>query len=257
MKSWLYAAIPAVAFALVISNAFYGHSVFAANHPEDISKFSVYVRLQPEWDSHPANLLFEVTTVWNNAGAPSRDPAAPQAEHNYNRLLFVGDRSAVELRHSFDGCQSSWQPILYRYGIDMLRNQLDALRGADISGHPYAVMYPDIAGVMQSDYADGYVQFVPVCSSGNDSSYQYSVRSNDPDLALSVFLVPDRSLYEMFVDEPFDLEPYAGDCRGEAYASFSGECAGVPPDGGLLIWVPDDLSLALTKITVNVREVPG
>lgn len=257
MRTWLYVAIPAVAFALILSNAFYGHHVFASSHPENISKFSIYVRLQSEWNSHPGNLLFEVTNVWDDTGALTRTgDSTEQDGHNYNHVKSIGDRPFVELKHSFDDCRGDWQPVLYRYGIDMLRNQLEALGGADISGHPYAVMYPDRPGPAPPTYVSGYVQFVPACSPKDVASYQYSVRSNDPNVILSVFFVPDQALYEQFIRDPFDLgESYAGQCMGEAYASFSGTCTGVPQGGGLLIWVPDDLDMALTKITVNLREV--
>jgi len=262
MKIRLYVLVPAVAFALILANAFYGHSIFASNHPEDISKFSIYVHLQPEWDSHPGNLLFDVTNVWNNEGSFDGvyydELSSPPAldGHNFNRLQHVGDRSFVELKHRFDDCQSNWQPILYRYGIDMLRNQFDAFGGADASGHPYAVMYPNSPGSNLFDHSTGYVQFIPICSSQETTSYQYSIKSNDPDLALSVFFVPDQKSYERFIQNPSPIEPtYGGECAGESYTSFSGKCENVPQNGGLLVWVPDDLELALTKITVNLREI--
>jgi len=258
MKTRYYAVIPSAALLLILSNAFYGHSVFSMNHPEEMAKFSVYVRLQPEWDSHPGNLLFDVTNVWNGPDGPDGiyhdGPDSPPLDaHNYNRLQHIGERSFVELRHRFSDCQINWQPVLYRYGIDMLRNQFDALGGADISKHPYAVMYPSRPGPGPHDLSDGYVQFVPICTSKETASYMYSVRSNDGDLQFGAYFVPDYSEYSRFVQDPSSVAAYPG-CAGVFY-SFSGTCEGVSKDGGLLIWIPDDLDMALTKITINLLEV--
>ncbi len=262
MKIRFYVIIPAAAFVLVLSNAFYGHFIFEASHPGDISKFSIYVRLQPEWDSHPGNLLFDVTNVWNNTYPSDAvyydelSPAPGLGGHNSNQLRYIGERSFVELRHRFDDCKSNWQPILYRYGIDALRNQFEAFNGADVSGHPYAIMYPNVPAPGPHDHSTGYVQFIPICSSQETTSYRYSVKSNDPDLALSVFFVQDSGPYERFASSPSPIgHDLAQGCRAEAYTSLSGRCEGVSRDGGLLVWVPDDLDLALTKITVNLQEV--
>ncbi len=262
MKARPYMLIPAAAFVLVLSNAFYGHYIFEASHPEDISKFSIYVRFQPEWNSHPGNLLFDVTNVWRNmdssdavyydelSSAPALD------EHNPNQLRYIGERSFVELRHRFNDCQSNWQPVLYRYGIDALRNQFEAFGGADVSGHPYATMYPSVPGSGTYDHSTGYAQFIPICSSSETTSYRYSVKSNDPDLSLSVFFVQDGKPYEEFASSPSPIEhDFAEGCHAETYASLSGLCENVSKNGGLLVWIPDQLDLALTKITVNLQEI--
>ena len=269
MRAWIpAAAIPAAALALVLLNALYGHLAFSSSHPEDIAKFSVYVHLRPGWESHPGNLLFDVTNVWNNRAGPGgggvyygEAPAPPPDPHNHNRLEYAGDRPFVRLEHRFSDCRDNWQPVLYRYGIDTLRNQLDVAAGrAHPPDHPYAVMYRSEAGRGGAGPSQGgYAQFVPVCSSsGTTTSYEYSVRSNDAGLSFDVYFVPDRSGYEGFArDGSSDsIEAYPGEgCSGRGYTSFSGRCEGVSVDAGLLIWIPDDLGLALTKVTVNLREV--
>ena len=270
-----YVIVPAVALAVIMANAFYGHAVFSVGHPEDIAKFSVYVHFQPEWNSHPGNLLFEVTNVWNNPskseGEYYGDAAGPAGSDVYgpgdnrNRLMHAGERGFVVLMHRYSDCQINWQPVLYRYGIDTLRNQFKAMGGADISGHPYAVMYEDRPASGDTtkgrDLSGGYAQFIPVCSANKTTSYEYSVRSNDRGVAFDAYFVPDRSDYDLFLEDPgsvgYTIPHYAGEgCAVMRHTSFSGTCHGISGEtGGLLIWVPDDLELALTKITVNLREL--
>lgn len=263
MKTRLYILIPAAAFALILLNALYGHWAFSASYPEDIAKYSIYVHLQPEWKSHPANLLFDVTNVWDNTGESGEiyydelSSPPPLDDHNYNRLQSINGRTFVELQHRFSDCQSNWQPILYRYGIDTLRNQFEVAAGATVAGHPYALMYQNHSQGSPDGYnwQEGYVQFVPVCSSHETTSYAYSVRSGDSGTAFDVLFVPAVSEYFKFTRNSSSFEHYPG-CSGRSYTSFSGTCDDVSQDAGLLIWIPDELDLALTKITVNLREIP-
>lgn len=244
----LYAAAPAAAFLLILANALYGHSVFGASHPEAISKYSVYVHLQEGWQSHPGNLLFEVTDVWSGEGVDlyyeSGQPP-PLDEHNFNRVGSVGGKGFVELKHRFSDCRASWQPILYRYALDTVRNAYESAGGASIP-HPYAPMYPDVAGPAPASAAR-YAQYIPVCGGG---SYEYSVRTDDASAPLDVAFVRGAP------GEAARGSPgaYEG-CGAESRISFSGRCDGAA-GGGLLVSVPDSLGRALAKITVNLREVP-
>lgn len=246
----LYAA-PAVAFALILANALYGHSVFGASHPEAISKYSVYVHLQEEWESHPGNILFEVTDVWDGDGVDVYYEAAeppPLEEHNYNRVGSVGGMGFVELKHRFSDCKASWQPILYRYALDTVRNAYEVAAGAS-APHPYALMYPD-SGASAPPAAARYVQFIPVC--GDGASYEYSVRTDDPAAPVDVAFVADAAgVGEASAGLPVP-GAYEG-CGAQSRVSFSGRCDGIS-GGGLLVAVPDSLERALAKITVNLRE---
>ena len=246
----LYIA-PAVAFLLILANALYGHSVFGASYPEAISKYSVYVHLQEEWQSHPSNILFEVTDVWDGSGVDVYYEAAeppPLEEHNYNRVGSLGGKSFVELKHRFSDCKASWQPILYRYALDTVRNAYEVAAGAS-APHPYALMYPDVVGA-ESEASTRYVQFIPVCG---DGAYEYSVRTDDSSAPLDVAFVADASGIEEAAAGLPVPGAYEG-CGAQSRTSFSGSCEAAS-GGGLLVSVPDSLGRALAKITVNLREI--
>ena len=247
----LYAVAPAAAVALIMANAFYGDAVFGAYHPEAISKYSVYVHLQDGWASHPGSLLFEVTDVWGGRTARAHHGAPP--EHNYNRVGSMDGRGFVELRHGFSDCGADWQPILYRYGLDTVRNAYEAAASGARWDHPYALMYPDVPAARAGD-APRYAQFVPVCGEG---TYEYSVRTDDPAAPVDVSFVhgarPGSGPGGGGPGAPGGA--YEG-CSAESHVSLSRRCGGIAAGGGLLISVPDVLDRALTKITVNLREVP-
>lgn len=261
MATKFYIIIPAVAFILILANAFYGHGVFSSTHPEDIHKYSVYVHFPPEWLSHQSNLLFDVTVIWNNVDDSEgiyyeQLSTSPLDAHNYNQVQYIANRSFVELKHGFNDCSSNWQPILYRYVIDSIRNQFEMIQGAYIAGHPYMLVYPDVASSKQHDISSGFVQFIPICSSTPSASYQYSLTTNNDDVSFDVFFVDDVSVYQKFIENPGPIDHYTDDgCFGTSYTSFSGQCNDVSKDSGLLIWVPDDLRGALTKFTVNMRQL--
>lgn len=249
----LYAAAPAAAFLLILANALYGHAVFGASHPEAISKYSVYVHLRDGWASSPGSVLFEVTDVWSGEGVElyyeSGQPP-PLEEHNYNRVGDIGGREFVELKHRFSDCRASWQPILYRYALDTVRNAYEAAGGAT-AAHPYALMYPDVAGAAAGAQAR-YVQYVPVCGGG--PSYEYSVRTDDPSAPVDVvFARSGEGLSEAARGAPVP-DAYEG-CSAASRISYSGVCEGVS-GGGLLVSVPDSTGRALAKVTVNLRELP-
>ena len=129
--------------------------------------------------------------------------------------------------------------------------------GATVASYPYALVCRNHLQYSPDgcDWQDGCVQFVPVCSSHETTSYAYSVRSGDSDTAFDVFFVPAVSEYFRFTRNSSSFEHYPG-CSGRSYASFSGACEGVSQDAGLLIWVPDDLYLALTRIAASLRGIP-
>ena len=260
MKARLYVLILSAAFVIILLNALYGHWAFSVVHPESIARYSVYVHLQPEWRSYPASLLFEVTNVWGNGSSTAAEYYELSAEsdsHNYNQIRKIWDREFVELKHRFSDCGLNWQPILYRYALDSIQGQFDAASGAAVSDHPYAVMYQN--RTLEDHGADrrsGYLQFIPACSSVQDASYQYSVRTQGAEIPLDVYFVPDAASYDMFIEDPGSPFHYPG-CSARLHTSYSGSCSGISPGSGLLIWVPDELELALTKIIVNLREVPA
>lgn len=260
VRARLYAVILSAAFIIILLNALYGHWAFSAVHPESIARYSVYVHLQPEWRSYPASLLFEVTNVWGDgSGADGEYYELPDESdsHNYNQIREIWDREFVELKHRFSDCRLNWQPILYRYALDSIQGQFDAASGAAVSDHPYAIMYQNhTLADTGADRRSGYLQFIPACSSTQNASYQYSVRVQGAEIPLDVYFVPDASAYDRFVEGP-DSPPHYPGCSAILHTSFSGSCSNVSPGSGLLIWVPDDLELALTKITVNLREIPA
>ena len=129
MRGVLYAVIPAVVLGLVVANAFYGHVLFGYAYDRAINKYSVYVHLQPGWESHPGNILFDVTNVWSGpaaaaadagsgeSGAAARPPdsvdpddLSPLTSYNRNQLQHQKSKPYVELRHEFQRLRDAVAP---------------------------------------------------------------------------------------------------------------------------------------------------
>lgn len=270
MKKAYYAALPIVAFVLILSNALFGHLLFGLPYGQDINKYSIYVHLQPEWDSYPGNILFEVTNVWSNPdpGSDERshslDPSdiSSLTDYNSNQLQEQRGKSYVELRHEFSNCETNWKPILYRHAIDSLRNGIGRLQGTELGDDPYVMRFPNAPGPghgaqeHREALGRGYVQFIPACISGDGASYDYAVSVNDPDVGFDVFFVPSGDGLAGYL-ESGDPRPYPGEgCSGENYSSFSGTCEGVDRGSGLLIALPDGLDQSLTRVRVSMHERP-
>ncbi len=152
MRGILYAVIPAVVLGLVLANAFYGHVLFGYAYDRAINKYSVYVHLQPGWESHPGNILFDVTNVWSGpaaaagegsgeSGAAARPPdsvdpddISPLTSYNRNQLQHQKSKPYVELRHEFSDCETQWRPIPYRYAADAVRGWSEVASGVQAGG---------------------------------------------------------------------------------------------------------------------------
>jgi hypothetical protein len=73
-------------------------------------------------------------------------------------------------------------------------------------------------------------------------------------VGFDVYFVPSIQEQDNY-DQNKKFQYYgAGQCSGKNYASFSGTCYDVGKDSGLLIVIPDSLSLPLTKIDVWLYE---
>lgn len=259
----LYAAVPAAAFVLVLSNALFGHLIGAGDAEQVANRYSVYVHLQPGWESHPRNVIFEVTNSWYRApgGEEDSEGEGGSATYNENRLLSAGGKEYVELRHGFSECRDEWQPILYRRAIDAVRHEIEYLQGGQLGIDPSVSMYPSVPneayGGAEHDelMRSGYAQFVPVCTSAESATtYDYSVRTDAGGIGIDAYFVTSGQQRAAYYGEGA-FEPLGGrGCSASNMRSFSGSCHGVPPGGGLLLVLPDALDQSVTKVTVNLYE---
>ena len=267
MKTIFYFIIAGIAFGAILSNALFGHLLYDSPYDQDINKYSVYVHLKPEWRSYPGNILFEITNVWSNpdpeADTFNYDPSVEASlvtDHNYNQLQFQNQKSFVELKHEFSDCESSWKPILYRYAIDSVRSNLDSAQGKQINNDPYVQIFPDIPNE-KYDLAEhqeltkqGFVQFIPICTAKQTTSYDFSVSTNDDSNGFDVYFVDSKNQLDNYLkNESFSFYTH-DDCYAINHQSFSGTCSNVGSDAGLLIVLPDNLKLSLTKVRINIHE---
>ena len=261
MRSKLYFVIPIVAFLLILSNAFFGHLIFGSPYDQDINKYAVYVHLQPEWNSYPGNILFDITNVWSNPDPKSDaksyaiDPSdiSTLTSYNSNQLQHQNDKSYVELKHEFSNCESNWKPMLYRYAIDIVRSKIELAQGTQLNDDPYISVFPNVE-VEKQIATTHYAQFIPICTSKETTSYEYSVSINDKNAWFHVYFVHSEDQLENYLNsDTFNYYSQDG-CSAHNYQSFSGECSNVGKNSGLLIVIPDNLDQSLTKIKVNLHE---
>ncbi|MDH3766331.1 MAG: hypothetical protein OER82_11065 [Nitrosopumilus sp.] len=265
MKKIIYVILPVCVFCIIFVNAFFGHLLFVSETEHVTNKYSVYAHLQPEWNSDSKNIIFEVTNSWykldreNNANYVMN---ADVKKYNTNQLQNVDGKSYVELKHEFSDCQEEWQPMLYRKVVDTVRHEIEYAQGKQLSVNPEISVYPDIDNKnydnskQQLKIKNGYVQFLPICTSNDFTSYDYSIKTDNDDVGFDVYFV--KSLQErtdFFLDEKsFD---YYDDqnCFGQNKQSYSGTCKNTSKNSGLLVVMPDELNPWITKFTVNLYEV--
>ena len=270
MKKIFHVIIPVFLVSIILVNALFGHLIFDFASGLDINRFSTYIHFQPEWESHQKNILFEVTTVWNkpestgDVNDPYYDPTLEiqgNTEYNPNELKFINNKPYVELKHEFSDCINSWKPLSYRHIIETLGHKMDNWAGLQVNSDPYYVIYPEIKNSnydiieQKKKLEQGYSQFIPICTSSENTSYDFSVKINDENIGFDVFFIPDPKERENYFENFEDFSYYQEDgCYGHNLRLFTGKCENVSKDSGLLIIIPDELKLSLTKITVYLHE---
>lgn len=263
MKKILYIVFPILAFLLIFVNTFFGHLIFSSETQQVVNKYSVYVHLLSEWQSDSKNIIFDVTNSWHKSDQASDEDHvfnAESKEYNTNQLHEINGKSYVELKHEFSECHEEWQPMLYRKAVDTVRHEIEYMQGKQLSTDPSTSVYPDIENrnynnlEQQSKIKNGYMQFIPICTSKEVTSYDYSVKTDNKDLGFDVYFVSSSKQRENFGNSDFDSYTEPG-CFGQNKQSFSGTCKNIKKDSGLLLVFPDELKPWTTKVAINLYEI--
>ena len=213
--------------------------------------------------------MFDVTNVWSNPD-PNSDARSfsinpydisELTDYNSNQLQYQNNKSYVELKHEFSNCDSNWKPMLYRYIIDGLRNKIEIAQGSQLNDDPYVSLVPNVINseydelTQQKLVKDGYVQFVPICTSLDSTNYEYSVSINNSKVGFDVYFVPSVQEVSRFLNgESFSFYENEG-CLANNFRSYSGICQNVSQDSGLMVILPDNLELSITKIRISLHEL--
>ncbi|HUU47250.1 MAG TPA: hypothetical protein VMW55_00545 [Nitrosopumilaceae archaeon] len=260
MKKIFYGIIPVVTILIILMNMLYGHTLIASASEEVANKYEVYVHLQPDWNMPQKNILFEITNSWYNTDSSKTTFEKNVFNHNYNELQYLGDKSYVELKHDFSDCQDEWQPMLYRKAVDTVRHEIEFFQGKQLNPDPEISVYPDIEnksydGVEQQlMIIDGFSQFIPICTSKEHTSYDYSIKTDSNNVGFDVYFVSSVDERNHFHNSE-NFEFYTSDgCFAKNKKSFSGSCDNVGNVSGLLIVIPDVLDRPLTKVFVTLKE---
>lgn len=263
MKKILYVALPILAFLIIFVNAFFGHLIFSSASQQVVNKYSVYVHLLSDWNSDSKNIIFDVTNSWHKSDKNANENYvfdAASKEYNTNQFQEINGKAYVELRHEFSDCQEDWQPMLYRKAVDTVRHEIEYVQGKQLSADPEISIYPDIDNKIynnseqQLKIKNGFVQFFPICTSKEITSYDYSVKNDNKDLGFDVYFVSSSKERQNFASSEFDFYTDLG-CFGQNKQSYSGTCKNINQDSGLLVILPDELKPWTTKITVNLYEI--
>ena len=259
MKTIFYIIFPIVAFLLILTNAFYGHLLFASHTDHVANRYSTYIHLQPEWNSGSKNIIFDVTNSWYKSDSNKPSDVDISKTYNSNQIQYINGKSYVELKHDFSDCQQEWQPMIYRKAVDVVRHEIEYMQGGQLNADPDISVYPDIENSkydksqQQIKIKDGYAQFFPICTSKDTTSYDYSIKTDNSDVGFDVYFVPSPLERDNFSNNDFNYYKNEG-CFAQNKQSYSGTCNNIKKNGGLIVIFPDELNPGVTKVTINLYE---
>ncbi|MEM3064789.1 MAG: hypothetical protein QW177_05390 [Candidatus Nitrosotenuis sp.] len=239
--------------------SYYVASAFVLQQ-QAINKQSVYVHLQQEWKSYPSNIVYDVTNVWTqteNRQLSAQARLQMAKETNVDELRYVHGKSYILVQHDNTNCHDVWEPHYARFGADVIRHQVEYLAGMQQSPDPNINMYTPTPSKQdkkehEEQIKTGYSQFIPVCTDKETTNFDYAIRINDDAVGFDVYFVPSAEEKKNY-DEGKNFTFYDG-CFATNYARFSGTCNNVHKNAGLLIVVPDNLSVPLAKFDVWLYE---
>lgn len=244
MKVIVYVILVVVAFTAILLNALYGHHIYGSPHEQALSKYSIYIHLDSQ--STSANILYDVTISWD--GTPLQNDTM---QYNSNSVQDIGGRQVVSLRHGFSDCQIGWSPPLYRYGVDLLRSNINYIQGTQLNQEPYTPIFADVEGTAQYIKSVGHVQFIPICTDAESTSFRYSVLT---DALFDVYFVSSEEHLHNYLEHSDEFDAYSG-CHALNRHSHTGFCNNVDPHSGLLIVLLENSEQVLTQVSVNLHEI--
>ena len=232
-----------------------------------LNKYYNYVHFQPEWNSYPRNILFDITNQWirdnskkidfENESKKNYQKPHQGAQQRTNQLQYIDGKSYVEVKYDYIDCSYQW--IHYaKYGTDIIRSHFDYLAGirTDADNFTSFTKIPgsDNEQSFASKLEKPYSQFIPICTSKEHTSIDYGVRIDDKELGFDVYLVPSiNERYNFHYNKSAFVHYEDTGCSAKNYQSYSGTC-NVNKDGGLLIVIPDEFQRSLTKVTIKIKE---
>jgi hypothetical protein len=217
-----------------------------------LNEYSNYVHFQPEWKSYPRNLIVDVSTTWERqiiAGSGEKsDISKHGAKQRQNSLQYVNDKPIVAVQYDYRDCQSQWFHYA-KTGLDFIGNQLELLEG---NKQVPNIAYSD--ELQKQKLQNGFAQFIPICTSKESTSYEYTISINDDAVGFDAFFVPSQIQQENYFSLPENFEYYAQTgCSVTNHQKYFGSC-NVDKNAGLLIVIPDELSRPMTKISIELTE---
>ena len=237
-----------------------------------VKELDVWVQKLPEWASFASNVTYESTEYWKEKIPDLQfylmdEPSQADFQVYWVRD-FGGEHAGIAIGSQFiqvglgdSNCNGKWNPYSANHVAHIMKHEIGHVLGYDHVDDPDNVMYPYASnkeyGKIEEDldFVENYGYFIPVCTSKQVTSFDYTVTTNDPTYGFDVYFVPDKSSLDKWAEgEPFEYYADAS-CHGKNYLAYTGVCKSIAGTGGLMIITDDVLSERLTKITVKLQEV--
>ena len=158
-------------------------------------------------------------------------------------------------------CLDTWQPYSKKYLTETLQHEMGHIIGFAHDDNPNSLMYytssdayPREYGIVEKSFTttEGYADFIPICTSRDQTNFNYSVSVDSGDIGVDVKFVRSGDALDSWVaGESFEV--YAG-CSDDDMLYVTNTCNNVEQGSGLLIIMPEQSTGILTDVTVKMQE---
>jgi hypothetical protein len=234
--------------------------------------YYVYAYELPQWANYAVDVVYHSTKAWQDANPGLKFYQADSPEQSNLRIQWVKEFGVEHVGYAYgsqfievglgdSNCKGTWQPYSANHVNWIMMHEIGHILGHKHSSDPNSIMYPTAPrpqyDLVEEEFtlAEGYIQFIPFCSSQSTTSFGYSISTDDPTYGFDVYVVPSIDEFNRAV-EGKSFNYYSGNgCFGENYLDYGGTCEGIDETSGLLIVVDNRQTNKLTKLAVKQQEI--
>ena len=235
--------------------------------------FNVYVEAVPSWAEYVSGSIESSIDFWKFTDPKLEFIFVDSPQQADFTIQFVKEFGTEHLGYAAHGvfvevglgdsrCRENWQPYSEKYISQIIAHEIGHVLDLEHVDDPENIMYQigdeREYGLVEEEFVvtSGYGQFIPICTTKDLSAFRFIVETDDPKYGIDVYTIPSKESFDNWSKGNSFYHYTPESCSGQGMLIFSGICEGLARDSGLLILTDKEQTNSLTRISVEMQEIP-